>query len=156
MGRALSKKLNLTFLDLDHYIEDKEGRSISDIFAEKGEVYFRKKETYYLKEVLDKDTSYILSVGGGTPCFGSNMELINKATLNSIYIKTDLPELSNRLLLEKENRPLIAHLPEAEFKDFIAKHLFERSFFYHQAHQTINNQGKSVDQVVEEIGKILV
>lgn len=156
IGRALAKQLNYNFLDLDQYIEEAEGMSIGQIFKDKGEVYFRKKETDYLKEVLQSDQEYILSVGGGTPCFGNNMQLINEASPNSVYVRTDLQVLYERLFKEKDERPLITKLSKEELPDFIAKHLFERSFFYNQAHHKIHNQNKSVEDVVMEIQKILV
>ncbi|WP_317044506.1 shikimate kinase [Maribacter sp. 4G9] len=156
IGKMLSKRLNFNFLDLDDYIEEAEGMSVREIFKNRGEVYFRKRETEYLRQVLEGNEDVVLSVGGGTPCFGTNMQLINDATPNSIYIKTDLNVLCDRLLREKEGRPLIANLAPEDFQEFIAKHLFERSFFYNQAHHTVHNQNKSVEDVVLEIQKILV
>ncbi|GGD72983.1 shikimate kinase [Maribacter cobaltidurans] len=156
IGKELSNQLSYNFLDLDHYIEKAEGKSVTKIFKEKGEVYFRKRETYYLNEILGVNENYILSVGGGTPCFGNNMELINKATKNSFYVRTDLSDLCERLLREKDSRPLIANIAEGEFNEFIAKHLFERSFFYNQAHHTVHNHGKSISAVAEEIIQCLV
>lgn len=156
IAKRLSNHLEVKFLDLDDYIEQAEEMSIRDIFKNRGEVYFRKKETEYLREVLDQNEDFVLSVGGGTPCFGINMQLINNATPNSIYIKSDLSVLCDRLMKEKEKRPLIADIAPEEFQEFIAKHLFERSFFYNQAHHTISNQNKTVEEVVIEIQKVLV
>ena len=156
IGKALSKQLNVKFLDLDDYIEAAEQSSINGIFKNKGEVYFRKKETEYLKEVLEREEDVVLSVGGGTPCFGDNIRLINEATPNSINIKTDLNVLCWRLMKERDERPLIADIAPEEFQEFIAKHLFERSFFYNQAHHKIGNQYKSVEDVVLQIRKLLV
>lgn len=156
IGKALSKQLNVKFLDLDDYIVEAEKLSVHEIFKNKGEVYFRKKETEYLKEVLDRQEDVVLSVGGGTPCFGDNVRLINEATPNSIYIKTDLNVLCDRLMKERDERPLLADIAPEEFQEFIAKHLFERSFFYNQAHHKISNQYKSVEDVVRQIQKLLV
>lgn len=156
IGKELSKQLNCKFLDLDDYIEEAEKMSVSTIFSTKGEVYFRKKETQYLNEVLHSEQDYVLSVGGGTPCFGNNMQLINEASPNTIYIRTDLKELCDRLLKEKNQRPLISGLSKEEFPEYVAKHLFERSFYYNQAHYTIYNQSKSVVELVNEIKEILV
>ena len=156
IGKVLSKRLNSNFLDLDDYIEEAEGMSVREIFKNRGEVYFRKKETDYLREVLERDENIVLSVGGGTPCFGANMQLINDATPNSIYIKTDLNVLCDRLSREKEERPLIANLAPEDFQEFIAKHLFERGFFYNQAHHTVHNHRKSITALVKEIVELLV
>lgn len=156
IGKLLSKQLTYNFLDLDHYIEDIEGMNISAIFKNKGEVYFRKKETQYLQEVLGLKENLVLSVGGGTPCFGVNMQVINEATPNSFYIRTDLTVLCERLIKEKNNRPLIANLSEEEFPEYIAKHLFERSYFYNQASHSVHNHKKSVEDLVVEIKQLLV
>ena len=68
--RYISEKMNLTCLDLDTYIEEREGVSISQLFETKGEIYFRKQEAVCLKEILDSKSNYILALGGGTPCYG--------------------------------------------------------------------------------------
>jgi len=69
VGHHLAKKLYLTFTDLDNHIEKKENKTISEIFNEKGEIYFRKKEHEYLKQFINENDSYVLSLGGGTPCY---------------------------------------------------------------------------------------
>ena len=74
IGKQLSKKLSVQFLDLDDYISEKEQMSISEIFDKKGEVYFRLIEHKYLKAVLEKEEDFILSLGGGTPCYANNMK----------------------------------------------------------------------------------
>ena len=76
VGQQLSDKLNIKFIDLDFYIETGEAASITSIFKTKGEIYFRKKESEYLQELLDLNNDCIISLGGGTPCYGNNMELI--------------------------------------------------------------------------------
>ncbi|MFX0558269.1 shikimate kinase [Maribacter sp. CXY002] len=156
IGKLVAKALEFNFLDLDEYIEKTEKKSVSDIFSEKGEVYFRKMENFYLNELLAIDDDLVLSVGGGTPCFGSNMQDINKATLNSFYIRVSISDLTDRLVSQKAKRPLIAHLSEDELPEFIAKHLFERSYFYNQAHKTVYNYNKTPDELKEEILKLLV
>lgn len=152
IGQKLSEILKYDFLDLDAYIQNKEGKSIPELFKTKGEIYFRKIESNYLKEVLNKKDS-IISLGGGTPCYGSNMEVI-KASNDStaIYLKASLPNLVERLFDERAKRPLIAHLKSKnELTEFIGKHLFERSAFYSQADRTISVDSRSVDSLVEDI-----
>ena len=78
IGKKLSKKLSMSFIDLDDYIIEKEKMTISDIFKAKGEIYFRLIENKYLKEILLEKKDFILSLGGGTPCYANNMEEINK------------------------------------------------------------------------------
>ncbi len=152
IGKNLSKMIDYEFTDLDDYIEKMENLSIPQIFETKGEIYFRKKEHFYLKELLKHD-DIILSLGGGTPCYGRNMEVILNAThAQCIYLKCSIPNLVKRLSPEKSTRPLIAHLTtDEELTEFIGKHLFERSFYYSQSHQTIVTDHKTVEEITEEI-----
>ncbi|SMC80584.1 shikimate kinase [Cellulophaga tyrosinoxydans] len=151
IGRLLSKKLNINFIDLDDYIERQLEKSISTIFEEHGEIYFRKMEHNFVKELMSKKDSFILSTGGGTPCYSQNMEVINSKSTNVFYLKLSIAALVERLTLEKEHRPLIKNIETAEMPEFIGKHLFERSFYYQQATNSISCDNKTSDQVVAEI-----
>lgn len=147
VGKLLSSQLKLKHIDLDDFIEKKEQLSISEIFKKKGEVYFRKKETEYLKELLKKSDNYCISTGGGTPCYGNNMEIIQKFA-TSIYLKTSIHEIYKRLKFAKNKRPLIAHLSNDSLLEFIGKHLFERAPFYQKATATVLTDKKSTNEVV--------
>jgi len=152
IGKKLSETLKYNFIDLDDYIEMKENKSIASIFKEQGELYFRKMERKYLSELLERQDSIIISLGGGTPCYYSNMDLIaaSKST-KSVYLKVSIPTLVQRLKNEKQQRPLIAHIEtEALLTEFIGKHLFERSYFYNQAQFTID-ANKDVSLIIEDI-----
>lgn len=155
IGKLLSSQTGQPFLDLDEYICQKEKRSISEIFAQKGEIYFRKKEHEYLKEVLENKQDMILSLGGGTPCYGNNMELILQYDTLSVYLKASIQTLTERLLKHKNSRPLIASLEDEQVPEFIAKHLFERRFFYEQASQTIVIDHKSAMEIAAAILQLL-
>ncbi|QKX05681.1 shikimate kinase [Aquimarina sp. TRL1] len=157
VGRCLSETIGSEYLDLDDYIEAEEKKTIKNIFEEKGEVYFRKKEHFYLKKVLGAFENTVISLGGGTPCFSGNIEIINKlAEGRSIYLQTGVDELVERLFGEKNKRPLIAHLDTKEaLQDFIRKHLFERSFYYNQAAYKIITDKKALNDIVAEIQAIL-
>lgn len=152
IGKGLAKKVKSEYLDLDDYIEIQEKKTISEIFEEKGEIYFRKKESYYLKKILEDNKNSIISLGGGTPCFAGNLEMLQKSNhTKSVYLQTSLDELTSRLFKERNKRPLIAHIQTTdELKDFVRKHLFERSFYYNQADYKIVTDQKSADQIVEE------
>ena len=153
VGKKLSEVLHYNFLDLDDYIQKKENKSITEIFKNKGEIYFRKIENKYLAEIESLKSNTIISLGGGTPCYGNNMEVIkNSKNSKSIYLKTSIVNLANRLLIEKDNRPLISHIRNIEeLKEFIGKHLFERSPYYNQSDLIINTDQKSLDEVVQTI-----
>ena len=152
IGRQLAKNLSFTFIDLDHYIEEKEGKSIGEIFSEKGEIYFRKREHFYLKELLEGSEKFVLSLGGGTPCFSNNADLLfEKSDLKSFFLNVPISGLLQRLMQEKTQRPLISHIhSEEEMAEFIGKHLFERLPFYNQAEYKID-ANQEPNKVVEDI-----
>ncbi len=155
VGRQLAKELGLFFLDLDDYIEKREEAIISTIFSEKGEIYFRKKESAYLKEILSKEDGFVLSIGGGTPCYANNMSVISEATDKVVYLKLTIDSLAARLKKEKSERPLIKHISDKELTEFIGKHLFERSFYYSQAAFSITCDDKKLNEIVDGIKKIV-
>ena len=150
VARILSEKLQLPDIDLDDYIEHKEGMSIPEIFETKGEIYFRKMENFYLNELMVSDTSFVLASGGGTPCYANNMDIILKES-DSYYLKAAIQTLKERLIGEQDNRPLIADLSEEQLDEFIAKHLFERRDFYERADFVISIDRKSPIEIASEI-----
>jgi len=153
VGRKLAEKLDYNFKDLDDVIEENEKNSIQNIFKLKGEIYFRKKESYNLKKVLENTDRLVLSLGGGTPCYGKNMSILqNVPNTKTIYLKTTIPTLVERLLNEKSKRPLISHIESKEIlTEFIGKHLFERSQYYSQASLIVSTDSKTEEEIVEEI-----
>lgn len=72
-GRIMATELGIRFIDLDCYIADREHRTIPEIFAAEGEQGFRKLETRYLQEICELYEDFVLSTGGGAPCFNHNM-----------------------------------------------------------------------------------
>ncbi|WP_152285788.1 shikimate kinase [Flavicella marina] len=157
IGRKLSKKLNYKLVDLDDFIVEKEEASVKEIFESKGEIYFRKKEEEYLQELLKTDDDIILSLGGGTPCFGKNMDLIlDSKNTKSFYLRGSVSKLTDKLILKKAKRPLIANIEtKEELAEFIGKHLFERSAFYSRAEYQITTDNKTKKEVVADILNIV-
>lgn len=155
-AKLLSQKLHLEWLDLDHLIEEKEQASISEIFEKRGEIYFRKLEHELFKELMNSSQSFVLSLGGGTPCYANNHELLKGDRVFSFYLKASIETLVSRLSKEQQHRPLIAHKTGEQMKEFIAISLFERSYFYHQASHTIAIDGKNIETIASEIGLLLV
>jgi len=133
ISKKLSQKLKISFVELDEEIEEISKMSIEKLFSNKGELYFRKLEHQLFLELLSRTEDLIISTGGGTPCYFNNHELLNGEGVVSIYLKASIDTLFKRLMYEKQKRPLIAHLEDNELKEFIAKHLFDRSFYYNQA-----------------------
>lgn len=157
VGKSLAKKIKYNFYDLDNYIELKERRTIENIFQEKNEVYFRKIEHKYLKELSTIKENKIISTGGGTPCFKTNLDLINSTENSiSIYLKASVEVLMERLKNGIEKRPLISHLNESDkLKDYLNKHLFERSFYYEQSKIKVKTDGMNLNDVTKMILEIL-
>jgi shikimate kinase len=151
VGKLLAKKLEVPFYDLDAIIEEKVDQSIRELFETKGEIYFRKIENNILKLVLQKTESFVLSLGGGTPCYYNNHELLQHDGIVSFYLKATSAKLVERLQDEKDARPLLASVNNDQLLDFITKHLFDRSFYYHQVNHVIAIDEKSVEQLVDEI-----
>ncbi len=155
IGKLLSEKTGLLFLDLDEIIESQENCSIKTIFETQGEIYFRKKEHFIFKELMLNKNSFILSLGGGTPCYANNHEMLSLEKVISIYLNASIDTLYDRLILEKSKRPIIANKTQSELKEFIAKHLFERSYFYNQSKYKIDVNNKPVREIIFEIEKLL-
>ena len=156
IGIQLAKKLFLNFTDLDEFIEEKEQKSIKEIFEQKGEIYFRKIEHKYLKQFIKENESYVLSLGGGTPCYAGNLDLILHDKNNlSFYLRGSISTLFKRLSENKFKRPLINDLSDNQLTEYIAKHLFERGIFYDKATYKISIDDKEVQEIVTEIRILL-
>lgn len=152
---SLSKNIKIPFVDLDKYIEEKAQLTIKAIFEQYGEVYFRKLEHEYFIELLNAPEPLIIGLGGGTPCYANNHELLKGENRQSIYLKASVDTLFNRLSSNKSKRPLIANKNDDELKEFIAIHLFERSFYYNQAQHIVVVDDRTVEETVSDVLSIL-
>lgn len=148
LGRRLSEYLDLQFVDMDHYIEMRNLKTIPQIFAEEGESEFRNKERKALEE-LSEFTDTIIATGGGAPCFFDNINLMND-TGKTIYININPSILADRLLKSKTERPLIKGKSKDELVAFIDETLKKRNQFYKQAKFEITEPDIDL-QVVKEM-----
>ena len=148
LGKKLANKLYKPFFDLDDEIERSEGFSINELFEKYGEDYFRKKEKEILADIILNNESFVMSVGGGTPCFYDNMEVI-KQSGSSIYLKYNAGILTSRLINAKSKRPLVKNLSEIELKVFIQNKLNEREEFYLQADFILEKNNLRVEDLIE-------
>jgi len=152
IGTELANYLNLKFIDLDHYIEKKEGKSINRIFEESGDIYFRNIETKYLKMCLKEFDKIVLSLGGGTPCYNNNLKYINLTNNFSVYLKITNTKLAKRLIENKHNRPLVSDIDsEDRMIEFVSKHLFEREIYYKQTNLTIECSDRDIKTICDMI-----
>jgi shikimate kinase len=144
-GQALAMVLKAPFIDLDNYIEEKLKKTISTIFQEEGEGKFRELETYYLKEVLELYADFVLSTGGGTPCFNDNIELINRYG-TSVFLDTPIQEINSRLQsAEVSKRPMFSNLEEAEITLKLKSLSVERFPFYKKAKIILSGEDISIE-----------
>ncbi len=136
VGKALSKELGIIFYDLDWYIESRMRKTVSQIFAERGEEGFRKIEYNLLHEVAEFE-NVIISCGGGTPCFFDNMDYLNQQG-QVVYLKADPEVLYKHLMMAKVERPLIKGKSHDELLAFIREQLEKREPFYSKARYTLD------------------
>ena len=131
LAKVLSESLSCSHHDLDDLISQAHGKTIEEIFNSEGEIAFRKMEKRQLR--LLNESFGVVSMGGGTPCYFDNIEWMN-ANGVTVYLRAKIPTLVQHL--SKENgivRPLLRDVQKKDLPEFIAKHLFERQYFYEQA-----------------------
>lgn len=147
VGSQLAQRLNCSFIDTDVYIEDKFKMSISDIFKEKGESFFRKQETACLEDVLEISESKVISVGGGTPVIAENRILLKKLGI-VVYLKAS-PKVIYERIKNNQSRPL---LQVENPKERIQLLMSEREAYYEMvADWILPIDSLKVNEVVERI-----
>lgn len=150
-GRKLAKALKAEFIDLDIYITNKLDKTITEIFEQKGEQFFRDQETEAIKELVEeKREPCIISLGGGAVCFNNNMKLVKRNGL-VIYLETQESALRERLMRSKNKRPLLKDKSPDEVLSFIKTKIKERSKFYDQAHIKINGLNLTTAILIKEL-----
>lgn len=148
-ARHLSESLELPLLDMDEEIEKKTGLNITEIFSQKGEMYFRTLEHELLKGFIQQDP-LLLSCGGGLPCFNDNMSLMNEHGL-TIWLDPPVEIMVERLKRKKYKRPLLKDLDDEQLTEYVTKKLSERTAFYSQAQLIINPLDYSVESLTQKI-----
>ena len=147
-GSRLAEKMQLPFFDLDSVIIQKEQKSVAEIFYEKGEEYFRYLEKEILEELVLGEERFILSLGGGTPCFFNNIEFMKKNG-KVIWLNTSVDVLKQRLIKERMTRPMIKNVSEADLKSYIIRKLGERKMYYEQADLMVHEEGIQLEPLIE-------
>ena len=143
VGKTLSQQLGKPFIDLDSEIEQSVGKTISEIFENDGEQYFRNIESNQLQEYSDS----IVACGGGIILKEENREII-KENGKVILLTASIPELSNRLSTSG-NRPL---LPENNIEETLTQLWLDRQLHYlNTAEFTIETDGKTPEKITDEI-----
>ena len=149
LGKQLAAHMNIPFVDMDWEITKKENNSVQEIFAEKGEDYFRKIEAEVLSELAATKDSLIIGTGGGAPCFHQGIDVINHAGF-SIFLDVPVEELVSRLA-KATDRPLLNTEDDDEKAKRIQELRARRLPVYQRAHVTIEQPTfqKLLDVVLE-------
>ena len=156
IGRKLSAALQMPFIDLDEYIVSKHGQSIPELFAAKGESYFRQAEAAALREVAATAGAAVVATGGGAPCFLDNMTFMN-AHGTTVFLKMPADIVVERLMAaqERERRPLVAGKSAEQIKQFVTETLISPKEFYEKAHITYQNPSWEITglcQMIRSVG----
>lgn len=154
LGRPLASRLGYDFLDLDKVIEEGEGFTVGEIFAARGEEYFRTLERRYLQDIIVHGGNAVVSTGGGTPCFNGNMELMNTNGI-TVYLKLSPGMLADRLMAARVCRPLLAGKSPAELLQYIVDTLAVREEHYERANVVVANPSRDVAKLIDILGPYL-
>lgn len=149
LGKKVANKLKYDFIDLDQLIEKRASLTINEIFTKNGEESFRILEKQLLIEVSSSENT-VVAVGGGTPCYFSNMEIMNQ-TGETFYLQRPVKELFNRIVNASDNRPLVKDKSEEELLVYIEDLLNKREEFYLKSKFTIPRNKLTVHDLVEII-----
>lgn len=149
-GRLLSEKLSMRFFDLDEQVTEHAGKSIAEIFAAEGEEQFRMTEKDVLHIITESHESFVIACGGGSPCYFNNIEYMNKSG-TTVWINTPLDTLFERLVKEKNHRPLIKELTDDQLRNFINRKFASRKIYYEQADVTVEEEPVQLDKLIEKI-----
>ncbi len=150
VGRALSSELQLTFSDSDSMIEEQEKCSISDIFTEQGEGYFRAIEEEVVARGL-KSENGVLSLGGGAILSEATQELLRSSGSEIIFLDVSITGAAPRIGFNRD-RPLLIDNPRARWVALMAQ---RRHIYESLATHVINTDDKSSNETVDALRKEL-
>ena len=137
LAHEMAREIKVKFIDLDDYIAEHEERTVYNIITQDGEAYFRDMEKLYLGVLEDEvPGSVLVATGGGTPCFKGNMTWMNKKG-HTVFLDVAEDVLYQRLLADRENRPLIGDLSDEALKTFISKTLAKRRKYYEKSRYVV-------------------
>ena len=152
-GKRIATLLHWKFIDTDRLIEKKEGMTVTEIFASRGEEYFRSMEAEILREVAAKNRT-VIACGGGTPCYNENLALM-KSTGVTVWLKISPESLASRLMLSRTDRPLLHDAGPSELRSRIAQMLDARSHWYEQADLIINAEAVDEEEMAALIAETI-
>jgi len=137
IGRALATRLAMEFVDLDHEIEVREGMSVPEIFSSHGEDYFRRLEAALLHNWATSDKNFVMSTGGGTPCFFEGINVINQHGI-SVFLDESVEIIVSRLV-NNTHRPLLLSDNAEDMRIKLENLRAARLSYYEQATITVHS-----------------
>ena len=157
LGKAFARKLNLPFVDLDWYMEERFHKTVGELFVERGEAGFRELEKNMLHEVGAFE-DVVISTGGGAPCFFDNMDFMNRNG-KTVFLNVHPDVLFRRLRVAKQQRPILQGKQDDELKEFSSRALEKRTPFYSQAQYVFNadelEDRSQIEKSVEKLRDLL-
>lgn len=151
VGNRLSKKLGYEYIDTDQYIEQKEGMTISNIFAEKGEEYFRDLETSVIEELMLREKPTVFSTGGGMPLRRENAELLKKLG-EVFFLKAEADTIYARVKGDTKRPLLQCDNPKQKIMDLLE---IRNPSYQNACDYVVCVDQKDIRTVAEEVMKLL-
>lgn len=153
-GKALARRTGMQHIDLDFYIEQRFHSTVREIFAKKGEAEFRRIEGAMLREVGEM-SDVIISCGGGTPCFGDNLEYMNSHGL-TVCLQASDAVIVDRIIKAGNKRPLMAGKSRDEIMQTLCEHMDVRKPFYDRAQLLISGDRlENRSQIAETVDNFI-
>ena len=149
-GKKLAKAMHLPFYDSDQLIEQEQNKTIETLFSESGETGFRLLEKKLIQKFAEKQEAFVLSVGGGLPCYHNLMNELNQLG-TTVYLQHSVGALAHRLKNAKKIRPLLEGKVEPEFSEFIATKLAEREKYYLKAKFILSTNEQTIETLVSKL-----
>jgi shikimate kinase len=137
-GKELASRLNISFVDLDNYIEETQDQPIEDIFKAAGEDMFRNIEAHALRSYSQLNHSFVMACGGGTPCYSNNLEYIKNNGISLYYTQT-IDTIAKQLTNDSSIRPLLKNISADELPVYLNKLLKKREPYYMKANAICNS-----------------
>lgn len=150
LGAKLSDALGYYFIDSDQEIEDREKKTINEIFAQNGEKYFREIEKKLIEEIISRDETIVLSLGGGA-FMNEDVRKILKEKTTVIWISATINTILHRIG-NKNNRPLLNNKNRREVLEDLTQ---KRYPIYAEAHLKFNTTTESHENIIDKIKKYL-
>ena len=147
--RILASKLDMPLIDLDDEIEHDQSRTISEIFSDEGEDYFRNLEHEMLNKLILTNASFVMATGGGTPCYNQGIKMMNTAGL-SFFLEASLDNLLRRVG-SNSDRPLLGN----NYAKTLEELLIKRTECYKQANFKLQTDDLSIEEIANSIEQII-